>query len=280
MVNSTEIPRLPSYQLTLLPPLLWPIPDKLLTLLLPIAAYWGLSMFFHWIDTMDYFPQYRLHTPAEVAKRNRVSRREVVRSVFIQQVVQTAVGWVLGMTEPDDYFGKEQYDVAIWAQRIRIAQAYIPKVLALLGVDAARLGKDLMSELPMFAGAIIGGKYPGLHVTSDAGYSEPAFARWEMSAAWTIYYVLYPMLQFTIAIMVVDTWQYFLHRAMHMNKWLYSMFHPLVFEFAELTKAQQVSMHITIGSMCHTHMAPSTIILSKDLYSIRSVRPLRIRSLE
>ena len=173
---------------------------------------------------MDYFPQYRLHTPAEVAKRNRVSRREVVRSVVIQQVVQTAVGWILGMTEPDDFYGKEQYDIAVWARRIRIAQSYVPKLLALLGVDAVRLGKDLMSDLPMVAGALVGGKYPGLQALGDSGFAEPIFARWEMSTAWTIYYILNPLLQFTIAILFVDTWQYFLHRAMHMNKYLYSMF--------------------------------------------------------
>lgn len=169
-------------------------------------------MFFHWIDTNDYFPQYRLHTPAEVAKRNRVSRWEVVRDVVIQQIVQTAVGWLLGMTEPDDYFGKESYDVAVWARRIRIVERAIPGALALVGVDAVGLAKNLMPAHPTLAGAIAGGKYG----------SVAAFASWEISAAWAVYWVLVPLLQFGVAILVVDTWQYFLHRAMHMNKWLYS----------------------------------------------------------
>ena len=220
--ESTDLPPLPSYKLDLLPPLLWPIPDKLLTLLLPIAAYWALSMFFHWIDTMDYFPQYRLHTPAEVIKRNRVSRWEVVKSVVIQQIVQTAVGWGLGMTEPDDYMGREQYDIAAWAQKIRIAQRYIPKVLGLIGIDALGVGKNLASHHPMLAGAVLGGQYPTLSTFADSGYAVPAFAAWEMTLAWMMYYILFPMVQFTVAIIVVDTWQYFLHRAMHMNKWLYS----------------------------------------------------------
>lgn len=173
---------------------------------------------------MDYFPQYRLHTPAEVLKRNRVSRWEVVKSVVIQQVVQTAVGWGLGMTEPDDFMGKEQYDIAIWAQRIRLVQRYIPKLLALIGVDAFGMGKELFSNHPMFAGALLGGRYPSLQAYAKSGYSVPAFAGWELTFAWTIYYFLFPAVQFTIAIMFVDTWQYFLHRAMHVNKWLYSMF--------------------------------------------------------
>ena len=225
MDDFSSLPPLPEYHLTPLPSLLPPIPDKLLTLLLPIAAYWGLSMFFHWIDTKDYFPQYRLHTPAEVSKRNRVSRWEVVRDVLIQQVVQTAVGWVLGMTEPDDFFGKEQYDVAVWARRIRIAERSIPGLLTTVGLDAGGLAKNIRASHPMLAGALQGGRYPSLenmNAVGDYSKSRPGFARWELILASAIYWVLIPALQFGLAIVVVDTWQYFLHRAMHMNKWLYS----------------------------------------------------------
>ena len=219
-----DLPPLPSYQLTPLPSLLPPIPDKLLTLLLPIVAYWALSMFFHWIDTNDYFPQYRLHTPAEVAKRNKVSRWEVVRDVVIQQVVQTAVGWVLGMTEPDDFFGKEEYDVAVWARRIRVAERAVPGLLATIGLDAKGLAKNLHASHPMLAGVFLGGRYPSIDSMNAAGsgFQTKAFAGWEVALASAIYWVLVPMLQLGVAIVVVDTWQYFLHRAMHMNKWLYS----------------------------------------------------------
>ena len=226
MGDFSNLPPLPEYHLTPLPSLLPPIPDKLLTLLLPIVAYWGLSMFFHWIDTKDYFPQYRLHTPAEVEKRNRVSRWEVVRDVVIQQVVQTAVGWVLGMTEPDDFFGKEQYDVAVWARRIRIAQRTIPALLATVGLDAGGLAKNLGASHPMLAGALRGGQYPSLEQMGAAdNYSKTGtsdFAGWELMLASAIYWFLIPALQLALAILVVDTWQYFLHRAMHVNKWLYS----------------------------------------------------------
>ena len=230
MIDSQGIPPLPEYHLIPLPPLLPPVPDKLLTLLLPIVAYWVLSMFFHWIDTKDYFPQYRLHTPAEVTKRNRVSRWEVIRDVLIQQAVQTAVGWVLGMTEPDDFYGKEQYDVAVWARRIRIAQGSIPGLLALVGLDATGMAKNLTPAHPMLAGAVMGGQYPSLNSMSAAGSASkvtaPGFAGWELMLASAIYWAVVPLLQFAVAIVVVDTWQYFLHRAMHMNKWLYSTSFP------------------------------------------------------
>ena len=225
----SDLPPLPEYQTILLPPLIAPIPDKILTMLLPIAAYWGLSMLFHWIDTKDYFPQYRLHTPAEVSSRNKVSRWEVVRDVIIQQVVQTFVGILLGMTEPDDVIGKEDYDIAVWARRIRIAQRAIPGALALVGVNASGVAKALRPEHSIVAGALIGGQYSALDTAAVGANGYPTgYTAWERSLAGAIYWYLVPTLQFTIGILVVDTWQYFLHRAMHMNKWLYSKFsfHP------------------------------------------------------
>lgn len=222
----SDLPPLPDYQIVLQPSLIPPIPDKLLTLISPIAAYWGLSMLFHWIDTRDYFPQYRLHTPAEVSSRNKVSRWEVVRDVVIQQVVQTAVGWLLGMTEPDDIVGKEAYDVAVWARRIRIAQRAVPGALALVGLDAAGIAKTLTTSHPVLAGAVMGGQYRTLQTTTTSGNSFadplPEYTTWEKTLAHIMYWYMVPALQYGIAILVVDTWQYFLHRAMHMNKWMYS----------------------------------------------------------
>lgn len=226
--HTFDLPPLPAYTLTPLPPLFPPIPDKLSTLLLPIIAYWGLSMFFHWIDTKDYFPQYRLHTPAEVAKRNKVSRWEVIRDVVIQQVVQTFVGVLLGMTEPDDYMGREKHDMAIWARRIRLAQRGIPGFLSVMGVDVTTLVTKLAGSHPTLAGAISGGHYSTLttsFIDNGREFHAPAFASWELLLASFLYFYFIPALRFLIAILVVDTWQYFLHRAMHMNKYLYTTFH-------------------------------------------------------
>ena len=224
--NLYALPPLPAYELRPLPFLVPPIPDKLLTLLLPIAAYWILSMIFHWIDTKDYFSQYRLHTPAEVLKRNHVSRWAVIRDVVIQQVVQTLVGTGLGMFEPEDVYGKDDYNVVVWAQRIRKLQRTLPGLLSLVGIDAPGLAKNLAGSYPVLAGAISGGVYPfaGTLVTLAGGQqvSVPAYCGWETILAKTLYWYVVPTLQFGVAVLFVDTWQYFLHRAMHMNKWLYS----------------------------------------------------------
>ncbi|KAL5354755.1 Sphingolipid C4-hydroxylase sur2 [Pseudogymnoascus australis] len=223
----SDLPPLPSYTLSPVQPLFPYISDFYLSLLAPVAAYWVLSIFFHYIDVMDIWPQYRLHTPAEILKRNHVSRYEVARDVIVQQVIQTVVGAILGLTEPEEMAGREEYDIAMWARRIRIAQRALPQLLGAIGLNAAAISKNVASSYPLLAGAIAGGKYPWLTTGIDvvSGAPVPAFARWEILASETIYWVIVPIVQFFVAIAIVDTWQYFLHRAMHMNKWLYTTFH-------------------------------------------------------
>lgn len=184
-------------------------------------------MFFHYIDVNDIWSQYRLHTPAEILKRNHVSRYEVARDVIIQQIIQTAVGAVLGLMEPEEFTGREDYDIAVWATRLRIAQRALPQLLALLGLNAAAISKNMSGSHPIIAAALAGGKYPLLATGLDVanGFVAPAFATWEILVAKAIYWYIVPALQFWLATIIVDTWQYFLHRAMHMNKWLYTTFH-------------------------------------------------------
>lgn len=224
LTNNNDLPALPSFALTPRPPLLAPIPDKILILLLPIAAYWIFSLFFHYLDTHDYLPQYRLHTPAEVLKRNRVSRGEVVRDVIIQQLIQTIMGIVLSVTEPDDVYGSEDHDVAVWAQRLRLAQRAVPDLLSLVGIDSMALAQKFGSY-PQLAGVLLGGRYStSLHAAQPGTKADmfvPAFAPWELMVAQALYWLVVPALQFALAGFIVDTWQYFLHRAMHMNQWLY-----------------------------------------------------------
>ncbi|KAJ5114294.1 hypothetical protein NUU61_000053 [Penicillium alfredii] len=212
-----DLPPLPSYTLSVREPLFPPIPDNVVSLLLPIIAYWALSMVYHYLDVNEYFVQYRLHTPAEVLKRNRVTRWEVVRDVILQQVVQTVAG--MGMA----YFDPEE-------MRLRILQKAVPPLLALVGLDATGLAKSAsQSGHAMLAGALAGGSYPdvtqSLILETGAEVVAPAFASWELAVAGFIYWYFIPALQFMLAVSIVDTWQYFLHRAMHLNRWLYVTFH-------------------------------------------------------
>lgn len=218
------LPPLPAYTLSPLPPLLPFISDFYLSLIIPISAYWVTSLFFHCIDVWDIWPQYRLHTPAEILSRNHASRYEVARDVIVQQIIQTIVGGVLGLTEPLDMLGKADYDIACWATRLRIAQRALPQLLAFVGLNAAAISKNVAASHPMIAGILAGGNYPSLAMGLDdlTGTAVPTFAAWEMVVAKALYWYIVPALQFAFAAIILDTWQYFLHRAMHMNKWLYS----------------------------------------------------------
>jgi len=229
MANSTyltDLPPLPSYTLSPVKSLIPFFPDFYLSLFLPIAAYWIVSLFFHYIDVMDIWPQHRLHTPAEIIKRNHVSRYEVARDVIIQQIIQAIMGAILCLTEPEEMMGKEDYDIALWARRIRITQQALPQLLGAFGLNAMAISKNVSGSHPLLAGALAGGKYPFLTTALDVtGTPVPAFADWEVFAAKAIYWYLVPIAQFMLAIAIMDTWQYFLHRAMHMNQWLYTTFH-------------------------------------------------------
>ena len=221
-----DLPPLPTFTLSVREPLLPPIPDNVLALMLPIIAYWGLSMIYHFIDVNGYFEQYRLHTPAEVLKRNKVTRWEVIRDVVLQQIIQTIAGYAMSYFDAAEVVGREEHDVAVWATRLRLVQKAIPSTLAFVGVDALGLSKSMYQNgHSMLAGVLAGGSYPGLvqSVVLDNGAQAmaPAFASWELSVASFIYWYLIPGFQFALAVSILDTWQYFLHRAMHLNRWLY-----------------------------------------------------------
>jgi sphinganine C4-monooxygenase len=210
-----ELPPLPSYILTPRPSIIPGISDTLLQLLLPVVAYWAVSLAFHALDTYEIFPQYRLHTPAEVLKRNHVTRYDVIKAVVIQQILQTATGLLIAAMDPIEMTGKQAYDVAVWARRTRSAQRYLPQALSLTGINSVQLAGRLHDQYPQIAGALAG-----------AVYQQPfAFQDWELLVGKAIYWLLIPAVQFGVAIFIVDTWQYFLHRAMHMNKWLYTTLH-------------------------------------------------------
>lgn len=122
--------------------------------------------------------------------------------------------------------GKEEYDVARWAMRLRLAQRALPQLLGLLGLNAAAISKNVSGSYPMVAAVLAGGRYPSVNMGLDvvSGAAVPAFASWELFAAKALYWYIVPALQLGLAVFILDSWQYFLHRAMHVNKWLYSKF--------------------------------------------------------
>jgi sphinganine C4-monooxygenase len=78
------------------PYLIHGLPDYIPTLAAPVISYWCLSLFFHALDISGWkwLEKYRIHDSEEVQARNLATRSEVVWAVFLQQVIQTALGLI------------------------------------------------------------------------------------------------------------------------------------------------------------------------------------------
>ena len=129
---------------------------------------------------------------------------------LFNQLLQTLLGVAAGWDAAADFFGDEEYQVAVWAARFRGARRLVPAVLAALGIDA----RDLEKALPISSlgvDSLLAGCKP-----------ENAFGAWELRLGKLGYYVVIPVLQFTFAVLIADSWQFFGHRWMHSNKFMYS----------------------------------------------------------
>jgi len=165
------------------------IPDSVLSIIAPFASYWIMSFIFSALDTLElpFFEKYRIHESDEVAKRNRVTRWEVVYMVLLQQVLQTGLGLTF---LSDDPLRSESGHVAA----MRWYATWIEW--------AAR--KTLGSKT-------------GSHLLAEYGADLTQWLYW-----WGV-----PGFQFIFAFFVLDTWQYFLHRLFHVNKFLYRHIHSI-----------------------------------------------------
>jgi sphinganine C4-monooxygenase len=266
--TSFDLPPLPEYALLPLPPLYTWVSDAFITAALPVIGYWIVSLMFHAIDVYDLFPQYRLHTPAEVLKRNHVSRYEVLRDVLFQQVIQVAFSLLLAVFDEAPTYGKAEHDVAWYAQKIRLAQRAVPYALSTVGLNPMGLATKLAGSQSTLSSVVMGGRYPGLFQTvtvAGAPTTIPAFASWELSFASFLYWYAIPTVQFCAAIVIIDAWEYMLHRAMHMNKWLYGIFRPLASPSHVANVVKLPSTLATIVSTSLTHTVPCTTIQLRDL---------------
>jgi len=165
------------------------ISDRILSLAAPIVAYWAYSLFFHFLDSSSWhrLDQYRLHEPVEVTSRNKATVGQVLRAVVLQQTIQTALG--------------------LW------------------WLDTSEGEADLnhnraMSELyPIL--------YKLLRISLGSKITERTIALRGPGLLYVVYWWLIPTAQFFTALFIMDTWQYFLHRYFHDNKYLYRRFHSV-----------------------------------------------------
>ncbi|KAI0770876.1 sphingosine hydroxylase [Trametes elegans] len=162
-------------------------PDHLSALLAPVIAYWAFSGVFHLFDISGWrwLEKYRLHESEEVKSRNLASRGQVLRDVILQQLVQTGMG-------------------IVWMEQVPTGDAvdHLAGMLKLAHPMAAvvqwTLGEELGAQLLATRGA---------------------------TGLYTLYWWAIPLAKLFVGIFVIDSWQYFMHRAMHASPYLYRTLH-------------------------------------------------------
>ncbi|GBE86520.1 sphingosine hydroxylase [Sparassis latifolia] len=165
------------------------LPDHYLSLAAPVVVYWISSLFFHCLDISGwkYLEKYRIHESAEVKAKNLVTRTQVILAVILQHIIQTAMG----------YFWMEE----------KASGAGVDHLGAM-----ANLASSLLHALQWVFGETTGGR---ILETQGA------------VSIYTLYWWTIPAVRFLFAMFIIDTWQYFLHRTMHMNTFLYKRFHSV-----------------------------------------------------
>ncbi|KAF8948285.1 hypothetical protein BGZ52_007034, partial [Haplosporangium bisporale] len=108
------------------------ISDQSLALLLPIIVYWVYSLAFHWISIKEFgwFEKYRIHDKEEET-RNRVSLPEVIKAVIIQQLLQTALGFIVVVADDSDMIFDDDLSLARY-------QTWITSALAVVGIQLSQ----------------------------------------------------------------------------------------------------------------------------------------------
>ena len=170
------------------------IPDHLLTLAAPVIAYWALSLFFHFLDISEWkwLDKYRIHESEEAKSKNLVTKSQVVWAVIFQQVIQTGLG-LAALSDDSSHLVNHRLHL------LRIA-TYVERCLPWLSGSPRVLAR--FTEFVYWWGI------PALQFLGAM-------------------YVLLNHCTFLLIFQrfVIDTWQYFLHRWMHTNKFLYKHCH-------------------------------------------------------
>lgn len=168
------------------------LPDHVLSVSAPFLAYWVLSLTFHVFDISGWrwLDKYRIHESPEVQKRNRVSKTQVVWAVLLQQFLQTLLG--------------------LWW----------------IDSDAAMCGGSIAGHLDAMYALV-----PTLQKLVRFMFGDNFGAHlWGQKADEIVYYAYWwgiPIMQLWFAMFIIDTWQYTLHRAMHVNKFLFKKIHSV-----------------------------------------------------
>jgi len=161
--------------------------DAYLSLAAPVVVYWAYSLLFHVFDTWpEHFPWLDKYRIHDSAEMK--TRNLVTKAQVVRAVLlQQAIQTGLGL-----WWVQEEEGGTNHAGAMRNLAPWVVAVSNIL--LGPRTSRTLL-------------QYYGTRIVE--------FVYW-----WAI-----PAVQLLFATFIIDTWQYFFHRAFHINKWLYRQFH-------------------------------------------------------
>ncbi|KAG5521200.1 hypothetical protein RHGRI_033678 [Rhododendron griersonianum] len=173
------------------------VSDEILGTFAPILVYWVYSGIY---IPLGRFENYRLHSRKDEDEKNLVSKQTVVKGVLLQQMVQAVVAIIL-------FTDFMVFNILGTSDKIQghIVILVDDSRARILGQAKGHSTKHLAKGLTHFSVEEVTGN------DSDASVvQQPPLVLFR---------------QFVVAMLVLDTWQYFMHRYMHHNKFLYRHIH-------------------------------------------------------
>ena len=132
------------------------------------------------------------------------------------------------MADDGEQFIPHEYAIAEWAQTIRRLESHATGWMQYL----ANGSNWTMNEPKVYQVASTAASLQNSYNSHNGNFSQATIPQsvllatllsaFDIALAKAIYWVLVPLLQYACAVVLADTFQYFTHRAFHVNKWLYS----------------------------------------------------------
>ena len=193
------------------------ISDNVLAIILPTAIYTLAGGFFYLLDRYELFDNYRIHPSEDELKRNHITKWECFKGVVRCHVLQITIGLLLQWNAGPQMISDEACQIHETAKILNHARKIIPTSLNIVGIDAKQLGRAVASSSSKLAYTIVG-DYSTIDRSNPFDNGLLTLSKFHVT-------VITPILQFLLALVVVDTYFYFAHRLCHMNRTLYRIVH-------------------------------------------------------
>ncbi|XP_038976029.1 sphinganine C4-monooxygenase 2 [Phoenix dactylifera] len=224
--------------------------DEFLATFVPILVYWVYSGVCMMLYSMSFVRCHRLHPEGDDTE-NVVAKSEVIPVVLLQQVIQATIASLV--------FQVDSKILVIFSSST--LTIYLDFLLSMNEVSNKILSTNSLSILAHL-------QITSKDIVAITTYPPPSS-------------IMVQAGQILIAMLVFDTWQYFMHRCMHHSKFLYRHFHswhhrlvaPYAFGAQYNHPVDGILIETVAGALSYfiSGMSPKTSILFFSLATIKGI---------